>query len=107
MKTDKVCDAVMKYDAVNNKWDHVTTMPEPRHHHAGMTLHLCTLTLVMLLYYVLYPQVCSVIKPRREKPVFGVSDKARFKPVSSATETSSNIVMSLVASLDIIISKSE
>ena len=25
---------------------------------------------------------------RREKPVFGVSDKVSFKPVSSATETS-------------------
>ena len=32
------------------------------------------------------------------KPVFGVSDKARLKPVSSATETSKSIVFSLVAS---------
>ena len=35
--------------------------------------------------------------PRREKPVFGVSDKARFKPVSSATETSKKIDISSVA----------
>ena len=39
------------------------------------------------------------------KPVFGVSDKARLKPVSSATESSQKIVISLVASLDIILSR--
>ena len=39
------------------------------------------------------------------KPVFGVSNKASFKPVSSATETSYKIEISLVASLDMIISK--
>ena len=33
------------------------------------------------------------------KPVFGVSDKASFKPVFSATETFSNIEISPVASL--------
>ena len=38
------------------------------------------------------------------KPVFGVSDKARLKPVSSATETSYNIEISLQASLDMILS---
>ena len=38
------------------------------------------------------------------KPVFGVSDKARFKPVSSATEVSQKIEISLVASLDMILS---
>ena len=38
------------------------------------------------------------------KPVFGVSDKARFKPVSSATETSYKIENLLVASLHMIIS---
>ena len=32
-------------------------------------------------------------------PVFGVSDKARLKPVCSATEASKNIEFSLVASL--------
>ena len=32
------------------------------------------------------------------KPVFGVSDKERFKPVSSATETSKKIDISFVAS---------
>ena len=36
------------------------------------------------------------------KPVFGVSDKVRFKPVSSAIETSLQIEISLVASLDMI-----
>ena len=37
------------------------------------------------------------------KPVFGVSDKASFKLVSSATETSQKIEISLVASLDMIL----
>ena len=37
------------------------------------------------------------------KPVFGVSDKASFKPVSSAAETSQKIEISLVASLDMIL----
>ena len=35
------------------------------------------------------------------KPVFGVSYKARIKPVSPATETSKKIEISLVASFDI------
>ena len=39
------------------------------------------------------------------KPVFGVSDKASFKPVSSATETSLKIEISPVASLHMILSK--
>ena len=38
------------------------------------------------------------------KPVFGVSDKVRFKLVSSASETSYNIEILLVASLGIILS---
>ena len=38
------------------------------------------------------------------KPVFEVSDKARLKPVSTATETSWNIEISLIAILDIILS---
>ena len=38
------------------------------------------------------------------KPVFGVSDKVRFKPACSATETSYKIEVSLVASLDILLS---
>ena len=41
------------------------------------------------------------------KPVFGISDKARIKPISSATETSLKIKISLVASLDMILSKKE
>ena len=39
------------------------------------------------------------------KPVFGVSDSARFKPVSLATETSYKIESSLIASLDRILFK--
>ena len=39
------------------------------------------------------------------KPVFGVSDEARLKPVSSATETSQKIELSFVASLDMVLSK--
>ena len=39
------------------------------------------------------------------KPVFGVSDKMRFKPACSATETSLKIEISLVASLDMVLSK--
>ena len=38
------------------------------------------------------------------KPVFGVSEKVVFKPACSATETSQKIKISLVASLDIILS---
>ena len=38
------------------------------------------------------------------KPVVWVSDKARLKPFSSATETSWNIEIMLVASLDMILS---
>ena len=39
------------------------------------------------------------------KPVFGVSNKARLKPVSSATETSKKIKISLMTSLDMILFK--
>ena len=39
------------------------------------------------------------------KPVFGVFHKVRLKPVSSATETSQKIEISLIASLDMILSK--
>ena len=39
------------------------------------------------------------------KPVFCVFEKARLKPVSSATETSYKIEISLVASLHMILSK--
>ena len=41
------------------------------------------------------------------KPVFGASDKASFKPVSSATETSYKIDISLVGSFHTVLSKSE
>ena len=40
-----------------------------------------------------------------KKPVFGVSAKARMEPVFSATETSFKIEISLVATLDMRISK--
>ena len=39
------------------------------------------------------------------KPVFGVSDKASFKPVSLATETSYKIEITPVASLHMVLSK--
>ena len=39
------------------------------------------------------------------KSVFGVSDKARLKPVSSATETSLKIEISIMASLHMVLSK--
>ena len=42
-----------------------------------------------------------------KKPVFGVSDKARLKPVSSATETSYKTEISLVASLNMVLSKTQ
>ena len=38
------------------------------------------------------------------KPVFRVSDKARLKPVSSTTETSQKVEISLEASLNLILS---
>ena len=38
------------------------------------------------------------------KPVFGVCDKARLKPVSTTTETNYNSDSLLVASLDMILS---
>ena len=42
--------------------------------------------------------------PRREKTCFWVSDKASFKPVSTATETIKKIEISLVVSLEMILS---
>ena len=41
------------------------------------------------------------------KPVFRVSDKASFKPVSLATETSKKIEISPVESLPMILSKKQ
>ena len=41
------------------------------------------------------------------KPVLGVSDKARLKPVSSITETSKKIENLLDASLDMILSSKQ
>ena len=45
--------------------------------------------------------ICLVAR----KPVFGVSDKTSFKPVSSATESSWKIEISSVANLHMILSK--
>ena len=41
------------------------------------------------------------------KPVFGVSDKARLKPVSPATETNWKFKISLVVGLDVVLSNKE
>ena len=41
------------------------------------------------------------------KPAFGVSDKVRSKPVSSAIETCKKIVISLVLSLDMVLSNKQ
>ena len=41
------------------------------------------------------------------KPVLGVSDKARLKPVFSATETSKKIEIFLVRSMDMILSNKQ
>ena len=55
------------------------------------------------LHFVCCFRMCSSLALVATKPVFGVSNKASFKPVSSATETSWKIEISLVASLDMII----
>ena len=52
-----------------------------------------------------YYRTSHIIGPRATKPVFGISNKVRLKPVSSATETSYTIEISPVASLDMIHSK--
>ena len=41
------------------------------------------------------------------KPIFRVSDKVRFKPISSATETILKIEILLAASLDMILSNKQ
>ena len=46
-----------------------------------------------------------ILASLRQKPVFGVSDKATLKSVYSATGTSYKIEISLVASLDMILPK--
>ena len=43
-------------------------------------------TLRNTMFYLI--NVHSLHDPRRQKPVFGISDKVRLKPASSATETS-------------------
>ncbi|WAR00671.1 KLH31-like protein [Mya arenaria] len=39
LETDKVRDHVIRYDPVTGQWNHVTNIPEPRHHHAATVLH--------------------------------------------------------------------
>ena len=51
-----------------------------------------------------YLTLVMVIGPRQETPVSGVSEKASFKPVSSATQTGYEIEILLVASLHTILS---
>ena len=61
--------------------------------------------------FVLEGEFCYLLLPSQymglvaRKPVFRVSDNARFKPVSSATETSWKIKISHVAALHMILSK--
>ena len=47
--------------------------------------------------------VCVYMGLDVTKPVFGVSDKVRLKPVSSPAETSYNSEISLLASIDMIL----
>ena len=48
-----------------------------------------------------------LLGPLATKPVFGVFDKVRLKPVSSATQTSLNIEILLEASLNMILSSKQ
>ena len=64
---------------------------------------LCLATQKEILQ-VQYRNVWKYLGLVTRKPVFEVSDKARLKPVFSATETSWNIEISLDASLDMILS---
>ena len=45
--------------------------------------------------------------PRRDKTCLRGSDKVRFKPACSATETSQKIEISLIASLDMLVSNKQ
>ena len=68
--------------------------------------------LTIVLQYISFHEAnyCDVYynRPRRgETCLFGVSDKARLKPVSSAIETSQKIELSPVASLDMILLKQQ
>ena len=58
-----------------------------------------------LMYKVLKWHMLTHLGLVARKPVFGVSDKASFKQVSSATETSWIIEISTAASLHMILSK--
>ena len=69
-------------------------------------VQLCSCTTIFLIYYLGETQNqqdrcdCHHLGLVARKPVFGVSDKVRFKPACSATETSQKKEISLVASLD-------
>ena len=56
----------------------------------------------MCIYYVVYHMGRDV-----RNHVFGVSNKVRFKPTCSATETSYNIEISLEACLDMVLSNKQ
>ena len=59
-------------------------------------LSLCSLSILTLTTYTDHTGLDAI------KPVFGISEKVRLKPVSSVTETSYKIENWLVASLDMI-----
>lgn len=39
LKTDSVCDDIIKYNTESKSWEPVTQLPEPRHHHAVAVLN--------------------------------------------------------------------
>ena len=57
--------------------------------------------------HTLHPSTKPHLGINRTKPVFGVSDKVRFKLACSATETRWKIELSLVARLDMILSNKQ
>ena len=52
-----------------------------------------------------YKKRCKLNEPRHEKPVFGVCDQVRLKPVYSSIETRYSLGISAIASGGIILSK--
>ena len=60
---------------------------------------------VFLFILTCFSHISVIIGPLRDKTCLRVSDKASFKPVSSATETSKKIEISPVVSLHMILSR--
>ena len=56
------------------------------------------------IFLLLYSS-SGLIGPHRDKTCYGVSDKARLRPISSTTETSEKIEISPVASLHMVLSE--